>query len=369
MYALEKDISTPVARQLYDVLVQRMTSGHYPPGGKLDSVRSLRHEFKVSNTVVMQTLDLLEKDQLIVRLPAKGIFVSRKHAVPTKLLRVILVFPEPAISPEVLSLSDWYTDADIYRGMLDTGFLNNTSIHLEYFPETSDSLELSSQLQRLAGYDAAVFYGDQCRELRMLARSEVPVIAVIQWGRPAKNYGNELKVGFSDAETIQCLVDCLKQQDYRRCGCIIVPGVEDDIAFFGWRAAEYRRLGWEAGLPLSAAAFLELSLNASDAEERIMTFLQREKPDFIFFNGDKLELLYNALARLCMQPGKDLDFMYIGTTPICPMCSHVEPPFVDIGRRIITEIVKCCRDHRPVPVRRIMLHSRVVTGISTRFSK
>ena len=365
MYALEKDISTPVARQLYDVLVQRMTSGHYPPGGKLDSVRSLRHEFKVSNTVVMQTLDLLEKDQLIVRLPAKGIFVSRKHAVPTKLLRVILVFPEPAVSPEVLSLSDWYTDADIYRGMLDTGFLNNTNIHLEYFPETADSMELNSQLQRLAGYDAAVFYGDQCHHLRLLARCEVPIIAVVQWGRPARRYGEELKVGFSDAETIRCLVDYLKQRDYRRCGCIIVPGVEDDIAFFGWRAAEYRRLGRAAGLAMPESAVLALGLNPADAEERIMAFLRREQPDFVFFNGDKLELLYNALARLHLLPGRDLDFIYIGTTPICPMCTHVEPPFVQIGRRIIAEVVNCRRQHRPLPKEPVFLKSRIIGGSST----
>ena len=74
---------------MYDILTGRIASGYYPVGRKPDSVCDLQEEFKVSTTVINQTLNLLERDQLIVRVPA-----SRCNTVASKPLRVIGVFPE-----------------------------------------------------------------------------------------------------------------------------------------------------------------------------------------------------------------------------------------------------------------------------------
>ena len=217
MEVLEKDIAVPLARQLYDILTGRIASGYYPVGRKLDSVRNLRDEFKVSTTVINQTLDLLERDQLIVRVPA-----SRCNTVTSKPLRVIVVFPEVGILPEVLPVGNWHANNEIYRGMLEVGFANNTHIHLEYFPEPEDSFALNGQLQRLAGYDAAIFYGDQRRKLRSVAANEVAVVATVQFGAPAEYREPELAVGYSDRELVECLVDTIKSRGYRKCGCIAV---------------------------------------------------------------------------------------------------------------------------------------------------
>ena len=368
MEVLEKDIAVPLARQLYDILTGRIASGYYPVGRKLDSVRNLRDEFKVSTTVINQTLDLLERDQLIVRVPAKGIFISRCNTVANKPLRVIVFFPEVGILPEVLPVGNWHANNEIYRGMLEVGFANNTHIHLEYFPEPEDSFALNGQLQRLSGYDAAIFYGDQRRKLRSIAGNEVAVVAAVQFGGPAEYYEHELAVGYSDEELVECLVNGIRGRGYRKCGCISVPAWEDDVAFLHWRMMEYCRLGQAAGLEMPEDALLEVALPTVTAEDEIVEFLRREKPDFLFYNGDDLKLLYNAVSKLSLLPGRDIDFMYIGASSLCPVCSHVAPSYREIGREMISRIVDYCRRERPIPSERIFLPPRIVSGNSTGWS-
>ncbi|WP_176011710.1 GntR family transcriptional regulator [Victivallis sp. Marseille-Q1083] len=91
---------------MYDILTGRIASGYYPVGRKPDSVCDLQEEFKVSTTVINQTLNLLERDQLIVRVPA-----SRCNTVTSKPLRVIVVFPEVGILPEMLPVG--YSDREL----------------------------------------------------------------------------------------------------------------------------------------------------------------------------------------------------------------------------------------------------------------
>ena len=368
MEVLQKDRSTPLPQQLYKILLERISSGRYPAGKKLDSIRVLAREFKISDRVVNQALELLEKDSLIIREPARGVFVSRCNTVDNKPLRVILVFPEVGILPEVLPVGNWHANTEIYRGMLEVGIAHNTHIHLEYFPEAEDNFALNGQLQRLAGYDAAIFYGDQRRKLRSIAGNEVAVVAAVQFGGPAEYYEHELAVGYSDEELVECLVNGIRGRGYRKCGCISVPAWEDDVAFLHWRMMEYCRLGQAAGLEMPEDALLEVALPTVAAEDEIVAFLRREKPDFLFYNSDDLKLLYNAVSKLSLLPGREIDFMYIGASSVCPICSRVTPPFRQIGREMISRIVDYCRWKRPLPSERIFLPPQIITGNSTGWS-
>ena len=368
MEVLQKDRSTPLPQQLYKILLERISSGRYPAGKKLDSIRVLAREFKISDRVVNQALELLEKDSLIIREPARGVFVSRSNTVDNKPLRVILVFPEVGILPEVLPVGNWHANTEIYRGMLEVGIAHNTHIHLEYFPEAEDNFALNGQLQRLAGYDAAIFYGDQRRKLRSVAANEVAVVATVQFGAPAEYRESELAVGYSDRELVECLVDTIKSRGYRKCGCIAVPRTSDDVPFLHWRTLEYCRLGRAAGLPVPDGALQEVPFPVVAAEDEIVAFLRREKPDFLFYNSDHLEPLYNAVSKLNLQPGREIDFMYIGASSVCPICSRVTPPFRQIGREMISRIVDYCRWKRPLPSERIFLPPQIITGNSTGWS-
>ncbi|MFD0665270.1 GntR family transcriptional regulator [Thermocatellispora tengchongensis] len=65
-----------IAEQLYRILCDRITSGTYAPGSRLDP-QAVAAEFGVSRTPVREALARLELDQLIVTRPRSGTFVAR----------------------------------------------------------------------------------------------------------------------------------------------------------------------------------------------------------------------------------------------------------------------------------------------------
>ena len=95
------------------------------------------------------------------------------------------------------------------------------------------------------------------------------------------------------------------------------------------------------------------------AADEIAEFLRRKEPDSMCYDSAHLRLLYNAVLKLNLQPGKDISFMYIGVSFLCPICSHVASPFRQVGREMITQIVDCCRWDRPMPPERIFYRRKL----------
>jgi DNA-binding GntR family transcriptional regulator len=65
-----------IADQLYRILSDRITTGTWAPGARLDP-QAVATEFGVSRTPVREALARLEHDQLIVTRPRSGTFVAR----------------------------------------------------------------------------------------------------------------------------------------------------------------------------------------------------------------------------------------------------------------------------------------------------
>lgn len=65
-----------IADQLYRVLRDRITSGYYTPGDRLDP-QAVATEFGVSRTPVRDAIAHLDHDQLIETRPRSGTFVAK----------------------------------------------------------------------------------------------------------------------------------------------------------------------------------------------------------------------------------------------------------------------------------------------------
>lgn len=61
-------------RQIHAILMARITSGEYPPGGRLPSIVTMAQEFDVALTTARKALDVLKEDGLVVTSPM-GTFV------------------------------------------------------------------------------------------------------------------------------------------------------------------------------------------------------------------------------------------------------------------------------------------------------
>lgn len=75
-------------RQIYHALKADISSGHYPPGSQLPTENELVRRFGVSRVTVRNALALLQREGLLVRIPAKGTFVRHSEA-PSSLPKLI----------------------------------------------------------------------------------------------------------------------------------------------------------------------------------------------------------------------------------------------------------------------------------------
>ena len=64
-------------RQIADILIKRIRTGHYAPGAQLPSDRDLSAEFGHNRHTVRRALDVVEEQRLITRHQGKGTFVVK----------------------------------------------------------------------------------------------------------------------------------------------------------------------------------------------------------------------------------------------------------------------------------------------------
>lgn len=69
--------------QLYDILVEKITSGEWKPNDKMPTERELCTRYALSRITVRDALDLLTKDGYIYRKQGKGTFVSVRRIEQT----------------------------------------------------------------------------------------------------------------------------------------------------------------------------------------------------------------------------------------------------------------------------------------------
>ncbi|WP_249315457.1 GntR family transcriptional regulator [Bacillus sp. FJAT-49711] len=74
----KKDNRLPLYYQLMDIIIRKIDSGELKDHDKLPSERELCEMYNVSRTTVRQTMQELEKEQLIYKQHGKGTFVSPK---------------------------------------------------------------------------------------------------------------------------------------------------------------------------------------------------------------------------------------------------------------------------------------------------
>lgn len=71
---------SPLYRQVKDLLLQRVVSGHWKPGEILPSETKLAEEFNVSQGTVRKALEEMAAEHLVVRHQGRGTFVTARGA-------------------------------------------------------------------------------------------------------------------------------------------------------------------------------------------------------------------------------------------------------------------------------------------------
>ena len=163
---IDKNSKTALSVQVSEKLIAGIRSGAMGAGRRIPGIRVLAKRFGTSNSTVIEALNLMERQNYIERIPAKGTFVADDVSHELSLSRLVFPFPESSISQESVGLENWGIVSEFYRGILTEASRLNAEILFHHFEEAKDGIVLSRQLRRMNDFDGGIFAGHQLQDLR-----------------------------------------------------------------------------------------------------------------------------------------------------------------------------------------------------------
>ncbi len=373
---LDKESPVALPRQLKQILQQRIDTAYYTPGRKIDSVRKISAEFKVSSLTVQRALKQLESDGFVVSVPASGIFVNDQFAKEKKIAKIAFVFPEAAISREILDPEGWALNSEIYRGLLYGGEKYGAQTDFIYVDKDMEVLRMLRQVKKLRKYDAVVFAGKQLLELQLELAREKPVFQfpddiLTVPGLIEANYDRRHAVETLAKHAAECGCKKIGTVSYFDLTDIRDPKSEmDQKQSFRDRAQLFLQYCRRYGLETPEELQFELS-SREDPDLALKNALKLHTPDFIFCNQTYFVMnLYEACSELGIQIGTELKVAAIASgmtfQGLIPSLTYVKVPMFELAVNIVRDTCRLICDGVSVSeLRREKYLAPLIIGKST----
>ena len=226
---IDKNCKTALSAQVSVKLINDIRSGMIKPGKRMPGERRLAERFGISRGTVIEALDLLEGQNYIERIPAKGTFVADDVNHELSVIKIAIPFPEASISPASLGgMRNWETVSKVYSGLIEIGRSQNAEISFIHFEEAATEIQFSRQLRRLENIDAAVFIGSQLKQLRQhLVKNGKFCVSI----KPSFEKSTHTVITSDFEYTFTQLAVLAKKQKYKRLRVISKKGdTSHDIA-------------------------------------------------------------------------------------------------------------------------------------------
>ncbi len=345
---IDKGSSVSLPLQVRNLLAERIEASPHLVGQKIDSIRKLAGELEVSPVTVIEALKLLEKDDYIIRIPVKGVFVNDKIFTERKLIDIVFAFPEESISPEKLKPEEYALNSEIYRGLLVGAGKFGAKIHFEHFQDKPNDLQLRHQLKRLQSYDAAVFAGTQLLTLQKEFAQQKPVFQFVGYNDCRSN--PIINVDYDRHGALCLLARHAVASGYRSAGVISLVYKDN---FFQSRAAHFRQICAEYGLETPDEMVWEFHGDNVNHQAALRKKMRGARPDFIFSNHAEFILdIYEVAADCGIKFGKDTAIAGIASgltfRGLLPSFTYVRVPMYEMAENIINVAVKAIRNGLPI---------------------
>lgn len=325
----------PLPRQIRDILAERIESGLYRPGQKLNGVRKLSKEFEVSAVTAGEALRLLEKDSYVVCVPGSGTYVMSDIGTIGPPLKIVLAFPEEAISRDILSHENWAISSEAYRGLVAGAKANNASIYFEHFRECGDECHRHRQLKQLQQYDAAVFMGTQLSALQEELAKTMPVyqLPAIYCTPPP----GIREINYDWDSSLRTLLEYLARCGYREVGALSFHHGSNELLLL--RADRFRSLAGNYGM--TAPDEYDWRFPASgDVKQFLEKKFNSGIPEFILCNNSEMIVeVYQACHDRGIRIGHDLGLGGIASgltfAGLIPSFTHIRVPVFEITQALV----------------------------------
>ncbi len=224
---LNKKSSTGLSRQIQKIILDRINDGVYRPGERLDSIRVLADEFKVSKNTVVEAFRELESQECVVKIPARGIYVIDKKNSPRTTFNILLPFPEAELSAKNLPGDNLGTVMGVFQGMTEGAIKHNCRIHFFHCDEKSPIENQIEACKSFPKIDGAVFIGHQLSDLRQYFVNEgKPVVLLHYHDQPGC-----CQVEHDIESNMAQIVDLLVDRKYKKVGIMAANDNRSESVF------------------------------------------------------------------------------------------------------------------------------------------
>ncbi|MFA6104840.1 MAG: GntR family transcriptional regulator [Victivallaceae bacterium] len=170
---IDKESKTALSVQVSEKLIKEIRRGVFRPGKRMPGERMLAEQFGASRGTIIEALDLLEKQNYIERVPAKGTFIAEDVNHELSTVRIIFPFPEASLSPDAIgSMENWGAVSEVYRGMVTEAKEQQAEIAFQHFEDTDKAIQIRRQSRRMEEFDGAILIGYQLSGLRQALISD-----------------------------------------------------------------------------------------------------------------------------------------------------------------------------------------------------
>lgn len=287
---------------LKEILQSRIESGRYPSGSRLPSIRSLSQEFNLVIRTVQLALEQLEDEGFIVTIHGKGSYVNEHFQDEKCLARIAFVFPEIAISDEILDLENWTIGAQFSNGLLAGAQKYGAEVVVLHIDRHLNELQQLRWLRKLKKFDAAVFLDYQLASLQKKLALILPVFTPLSLPDskvPFIKYDD-----FNHQRSISKLVAHAVECGCRTAGVISLldnpnRNTYSSSQFFKNRAEWFIQECRNHHLRIPASFCLSFD-DKSKVKDSLATAWKDGYPDFLFCNQAYLPKI---IYRFCMEKG------------------------------------------------------------------
>ena len=366
---LDREVSCSLPEQIAGIIRQRIQSGVYSPGRKIDSIRKLSAALEVSTVTVSRALEILEKAETVFRLPGKGVFVSEKLKSKERPLTACFAFPKQDVGDIRDSEGKALTN-EFYRGLMQGAMEENIKLQFSYFVSEPTPEEFLRQLKEIENYDFIIFAGLQFRQLMEKTALKIPTFCVK--GTNMESFPAGVHVSDYDRPDARKKLFQLFLDSNCRSAAALTSGVKisERATDFLHRVAEAGKITPDDGNWTFPAFSWDFDYDA--ALIRLKKYLTREKPDFIFCNSATLlSLVYEAAYSLKLEIGQDIMVTGIASgltvETLFPRYTYLKIPRYEQGVDVMRAASDCIRLNIPV---NLPLHKvRLVAGQSVKLRK
>ncbi|MBR2425301.1 MAG: GntR family transcriptional regulator [Lentisphaeria bacterium] len=330
---------------LKEILQKRIEDGVYPVGSKLPSIRSLAGEFHLVIRTIQLALEALEDEGYVVTVPGKGSYVNEHYRAERCKAKVAFVFPEDAISDEILDVENWTSAAQFNNGLLAGAQKYGAEVSVFHIDRRLKEMQQLRWLRKLRKFDTAVFMDRQLIPLQTKLAQEIPVFTPGPLPDPAIPFINYNR--FNHRKIISLLVEHAQKCGVQSAGVIsLLPKMQSDTYspadFFCERAKMFIQ-GCEKSCIKTKESFCLCFDDITKVKEELERAWKEEYPDFVFCNEAYLpKILYQFCIEKGLKIGTDIKIAACASgmtfQGLFPEITYVKTSLFETGVNIIRAV-------------------------------